>query len=151
MAPSPAPFPRRTAAFLLDQFVVLLSVTVPLAAVGVEVLTVGMPLAAIGLDIPLPVVPDGVFIALMGGAFTYHTLFEWLEGTTLGKHALGLAVVADDGSRLGFRGSLLRNALRLVDGLGYWGVATLVIVYRGDGKRLGDVVGRTLVVYRSER
>ncbi len=47
---------------------------------------------------------------------------------------------------LGVRGSFLRNAFRLIDGLGYWSVAVGVILYRGDGKRIGDVVGRTLVL-----
>ena len=82
----------------------------------------------------------------MGVAFVYHFLLEWLTDLTIGKRLLGLRVVADDGTPLGVRGSLLRNALRLIDGLLYWGVAVAIILLRGDGKRLGDVVGRTLVV-----
>jgi len=39
--------------------------------------------------------------------------------------------------------SFLWNAVRLVDGVEYWSVAVLPL--RGDGKRIGDVVGETLV------
>lgn len=130
--PSPAPFLPRTAAFLLDQFVVLVLVVVPLVVAGTDVLA--------------PVNRWPIFLALMAVAFVYHFLLEWLDGTTLGKRVFGLRVVADDGRPLGFRGSFLRNALRLIDGLGYWTVATVIIFYRGDGKRLGDVLGQTLVV-----
>lgn len=132
--PTPAPFPARTAAFLTDQVVVLVVVVTPLVAAGVDVLA------------------DGtwqlVFLALMLAAFAYHTVLEWATGTTIGKRAFGLRVVADDGRPLSLWGSILRNALRLIDGLGYWAVATAIVFYRGDGKRLGDVVGHTLVVRR---
>jgi uncharacterized RDD family membrane protein YckC len=133
----PAPLARRTAAFLVDQSVVLLSVVLPALALGIP----AGDLLAPGRVRTL------TFLLLMAAAFTYHLLFEWLTGWTPGKRPFGLRVVRDDGSRLDFRGSLLRNALRLVDGLGYWGIAVAVIVYRGDGKRLGDVVGGTLVVH----
>jgi len=130
--PSPAPFLPRTAAFLCDQVVVLVLVVGPLAVAGVDVLA--------------PANRTPIFLALMGAAFTYHFLLEWLFGTTLGKRGFDLRVVADDGQPLGLWGSFVRNALRLIDGLGYWTVATVILFYRGDGKRLGDVLGRTLVV-----
>jgi uncharacterized RDD family membrane protein YckC len=132
--PSPAPFSPRTAAFLFDQFVVLVSVVVPLVVAGVAVLA--------------PANRWPIFLALMLAAFFYHFFLEWHYGTALGKRPFDLRVVADDGQTLDIRGSFVRNALRLIDGLGYWTVATVVIVYRGDGKRIGDVVGGTLVVRR---
>lgn len=136
MAPEPASLVVRTPAFLLDQAVVSLLVVGPALLVGVpfaELLAPGRTRTV-------------VFLLLMAVAFGYHFLAEWLTGRTLGKRLFGLRVVGDDGSRLGVRGSFVRNVLRLVDGLGYWTVAVVVIVYRGDGKRLGDVLGHTLVV-----
>jgi uncharacterized RDD family membrane protein YckC len=132
--PVPAPLRVRTPAFLLDQLVVTLLVVVPALALGyrAELLTTPERTWA--------------FLAAMAVAFLYHLFAEWLTGTTLGKRALGLRVTGDDGTPLSFRGSFLRNALRLIDGLGYWSVAVAVIVYRGDGKRLGDWAGGTLVV-----
>jgi len=73
-------------------------------------------------------------------------VLEWQTGQTVGKYVFDLSAVADDGTPLDIWQSLLRNALRGIDGLGYWGVAVAIILYRGDGKRLGDIIGRTLVV-----
>jgi uncharacterized RDD family membrane protein YckC len=87
-----------------------------------------------------------VFLLLMGIAFVYHFLLEWQTGTTAGKQLFGLRVVRDTGGSIGPMESFIRNALRLIDGLGYWSVAVVVILLRGDGKRLGDMFGRTRVV-----
>ena len=132
----PAPLRARTPAFLCDQAVVLLLGVGPTVAAGV-------PLA----DVVSPgTTRRNVFLLLMGIAFVYHFLLELRTGTTVGKRLFGLRVVSDDGGPLGVSGSFLRNALRLVDGPGYWSVAVAIILVRGDGKRLGDVVGHTLVV-----
>jgi uncharacterized RDD family membrane protein YckC len=136
MSPDPAPLLRRTPAFLLDQFAVTLLVVPP-------VLVAGVPLG----DVLSPgETRRAVFLALMAVAFLYHFTLELRTGRTVGKRLFGLRTVQADGSPLTVRGSFLRNALRLVDGLGYWTVAVAVILYRGDGKRIGDVVGDTLVV-----
>lgn len=134
--PEPANLRRRTPAFLLDQVVVLLLVVPPVLGTSVSVAE---------LLAPGPT-RQRVFLVLMAVAFVYHHLFEWLTGRTPGKQVFGLRVVTTDGSPLTFGASLVRNALRLFDGLGYWSVAVAVIRYRGDGKRIGDVVGDTLVV-----
>jgi uncharacterized RDD family membrane protein YckC len=136
VAPEPASLWVRTPAFLLDQVVVLAVVVVPVLASGVE----AAALLAPGRTRTV------VFLLLMATAFAYHFLLEWRTGTTVGKRLFGLGVRADDGTALDWRASFLRNALRLLDGLGYWGVAVAVVLFRGDGKRIGDVVGGTLVV-----
>jgi uncharacterized RDD family membrane protein YckC len=115
----------------------------------VTLLGVG-PVVALGTPLAAVVSPGRtrtlVFLLLMAIAFVYHLLLEWRWGRTPGKRLFGLRVVGGDGSPLDFRGSFLRNALRLIDGLGYWSVAVLVVLVRGDGRRLGDVAGDTLVV-----
>lgn len=133
---APAPLVVRTPAFLCDQLLVIVAVVAPALALGV-------PFA----DLLTPSRPrTTAFLAAMAVAFLYHTLAEWLTGRTVGKALFGLVVVTDDGASLGLAPSLVRNALRLVDGLGYWSVAVVVILYRGDGKRLGDAAAGTLVV-----
>jgi uncharacterized RDD family membrane protein YckC len=136
MGPEPAALVRRTPAFLFDQFVVTLLVVPPVLAAGVPFGDVVAPGQT----------RQVVFLALMTVAFLYHFTLELRTGRTLGKRLLGLRTVQADGSPLTVKGSFLRNALRLIDGLGYWTVAVVVILYRGDGKRIGDVVGDTLVV-----
>lgn len=113
-----------------------------------------VPVIAAGVS-PAELVAPGdlrrnVFVLLMGIAFVYHTVLEFWTGTTLGKRLFGLRVVPDDGAPLSGPASVVRNALRLIDGLGYWSIAVAVILLRGDGKRLGDVVGGTLVVRDDE-
>lgn len=135
-APDPAPLLRRTPAFLLDQLVVVLLVVPPTLAAGVPFEAVVSP-----GQTRLTVV-----LVLMTVAFLYHLLLELWTGRTPGKRAFGLRVVQTDGTPPTARGVFLRNVLRLVDGLGYWTVAVAVILLRGDGRRLGDVAGDTLVV-----
>jgi uncharacterized RDD family membrane protein YckC len=132
----PAPLRVRTPAFLCDQVIVLLLGVVPVIGAGVPLTDVVTP----------GEVRRRVFVLLMGIAFVYHLVLEWQTGTTAGKRLFGLRVVRDDGTSIGPVESFVRNALRLIDGLGYWSVAVAIILLRGDGKRLGDLFGRTLVV-----
>jgi len=127
----------------------------PFHAVMAAVLCLGVvPALAVGVSVDALVSPGdtrrNVFVLLCGIAFVYHLLFEWASGQTPGKYLLGLEVVTDSGDSIGFRESLLRNSLRAIDGLGYWGTAVAVILLRGDGKRLGDIAGHTLVVSTAE-
>ena len=138
--PEPAPLRERTPAFLFDQLVVLSLGVIPVLAAGTPPKALIEPGA----------VRRNVFFLLMAIAFVYHFLLEWQTGQTVGKRLFRLVVVSETGREIGLVSSLLRNALRLIDGLGYWSVAVIVIVATGSGKRLGDFAGRTLVVRASE-
>lgn len=80
----------------------------------------------------------------------YMVLFEVLnQGRTPGKYWLGLRVVHDDGTPVGWTSSLTRNLLRFVDMLpfGYF-LGALSCLGHPAFKRLGDLAAGTLVVYR---
>ncbi len=80
----------------------------------------------------------------------YMALFEVLnQGRTPGKQIMGLRVVHDDGTPVGWSASLLRNLLRFVDMLpvGY-GVGAFTCLQHPLFKRLGDLAAGTLVIYR---
>ncbi len=80
----------------------------------------------------------------------YMVLFEVLnQGRTPGKQWLGLRVVHDDGTPVGWGASLVRNLLRFVDLLpfGYL-FGTLSCLAHPSFKRLGDIAAGTLVVHR---
>ncbi|MFC7059131.1 RDD family protein [Halovenus salina] len=111
----PAPLHTRTPAFLCDQAIVSVLGVVPTVAAGVPVAEVVSPGPT----------RRGVFVLLMGVAFIYHFILEWQTGTTVGKRLFGLGVRRDDGHEIGVVASFVRNALRLVDGLGYWGSRSL--------------------------
>ncbi len=105
----------------------------------------------------------GIIFSLMGNFGTglfllsyfliewlYPVLFElWKDGSTPGKKSLGIMVVQDDGTPVGMSASFLRNLLRSVDFLPFFYAVGLVCCgIRKDGKRVGDIVAGTLVIYR---
>ncbi len=82
----------------------------------------------------------------------YMVLFEVLnQGRTPGKQWMGLRVVHDDGTPVGWAASLTRNLLRAVDLLpfGYM-LGALSCLWHPSFKRLGDLAAGTLVVYREK-
>ncbi len=90
-----------------------------------------------------------MLIAFFSIEWLYPVIFEvWRNGSTPGKNSLGLSVVMDDGSRLSISASFLRNLLRVADFFPFlYVVGFCVSLSRNDGKRLGDLVAGTLVVY----
>ena len=76
----------------------------------------------------------------------------WSSGATPGKKIVGLKVVCDDGTPIGFSQSMLRSLLSWADMLpvGY-GFGLASCLSNPDFKRLGDRVAGTLVVYRDPR
>jgi uncharacterized RDD family membrane protein YckC len=80
----------------------------------------------------------------------YMVLFEVLnQGRSPGKQLLGLRVVHDDGTPIGWAASLTRNLLRFVDFLPFaYGLGILSSLNHPAFKRLGDLAAGTLVVYQ---
>lgn len=89
-------------------------------------------------------------ILLFVVSWWYMVLFEVLnQGRSPGKHWMGLRVVQDDGTPIGWSASLLRNLLRFVDLLpfGYF-LGAISCLHHPHFKRLGDLAAGTLVVHR---
>jgi hypothetical protein len=80
----------------------------------------------------------------------YPVLFEVLmQGATPGKRALGLAVVSDDGTPVGWGKSMTRNLLRTADFLPMlYGFGIVSVLIHKEFRRIGDIVAGTLVVHR---
>ncbi|MCC7080571.1 MAG: RDD family protein [Burkholderiales bacterium] len=73
----------------------------------------------------------------------------WADGATPGKRALGLMVLHDDGTPVGWPAALVRNLLRAVDFLpAAYGFGLAAMLLNGSFKRLGDIAAGTVVVYR---
>ena len=79
----------------------------------------------------------------------YYLLLEWLAGGTVGKMALGMKIVKVNGEKMDFVASLLRNLLRIVDGLFFYLVGAILIWKSDKKQRLGDRVAKTVVVAKS--
>lgn len=136
-------------------------IDLPLRPAGLvpRALAFAFDLGARGLVIGILAVP----LALLGNigiglgslllflvSWWYMVLFEVLnEGSSPGKQVMGLRVVQDDGTPIGWSASLIRNLLRFVDMLpfGYF-LGAISCLQHPHFKRLGDLAAGTLVIYR---
>jgi uncharacterized RDD family membrane protein YckC len=86
----------------------------------------------------------------LGGSFVlavflYHFISEASFMTTLGKAAMGLHIGVEEGrGRIG--ATAIRNALRIVDGIGLYLVGFLFATFTNRKQRVGDLVGKTVVL-----
>ncbi len=99
------------------------------------------------------------FLGKVGIGFTLITFFliEWFypvffevlnNGMTPGKKKMGIKVIHDDSTPVGWSASIIRNLLRAVDFLPLaYMTGVLSMVLNRQFKRLGDLTAGTLVVY----
>ena len=102
------------------------------------------------------------FLALLGGyggglLLILMFLLEWFypvvfelgrSGATPGKRSMGLKVVMDNGLPITPAASITRNLLRVADFAPFGNLAaSICMLLRPDGKRLGDLAAATLVVH----
>jgi uncharacterized RDD family membrane protein YckC len=81
----------------------------------------------------------------------YYIVLEATMGGTLGKRILGLRVVKLDGSPISWGESIIRNLLRIIDGIPAFIPYLLgaILIWTSPTKqRLGDRVAKTVVVRR---
>ncbi len=76
----------------------------------------------------------------------YFVVAEAAAGATLGKLAAGIQVQTTDGHRVGAGASVIRNVMRIVDGIGVYLVAALAVMLTKRHQRLGDLAAGTIVV-----
>ena len=78
----------------------------------------------------------------------YFVLLEGFnEGQTLGKSLVNIRVVTDSGGELEVEGAVIRNVLRIVDALPFLYIVGIVLISASnEEKRLGDMIGNTVVV-----
>ena len=90
----------------------------------------------------------GIIVLFLAVDLAYFTALEvWLRGQTPGKRTMGLRVTADSGGRPVPADLMLRNGLRLIDGLPIFMVVGAVVAWIDPhGRRLGDLAAGTVVV-----
>lgn len=81
-----------------------------------------------------------------GIALVYYVVMEATSGATLGKKAMGLKVVKEGGEPLDWQASIVRNLMRIIDGLFFYLVGAIVVWVSKRKQRLGDMAAHTLVV-----
>jgi uncharacterized RDD family membrane protein YckC len=97
----------------------------------------------------------------MGAVLLSGFVLEWLapvcfevlwHGQTPGKRVIGLTVLHDDGTPVGWQASFIRNTIRFVDFLPLaYATGFITMLINADGKRLGDLVAGTIVVHAPEQ
>ena len=128
---------RRAVAVIID------SILLMIVAWAVALLTGGTTEAGFNLQ-------GAPFFIVMVISFAYYIVMEKTSGATLGKMAMGLKVVKKDGSALDWGASIIRNLLRIVDGMFFYLVGAIVVWVSKNKQRLGDMAGGTLVVRAGE-
>ncbi len=94
-----------------------------------------------------PLITDPLCIAFLTIMVLYFVFLEGLIGVTFGKWVVGLRVVRVRGGRPGLVKSLLRNVLRLVDGLPALSILGIVLILTSTERaRFGDHIAGTRVI-----
>jgi uncharacterized RDD family membrane protein YckC len=82
----------------------------------------------------------------LGIGLAYFIVMEATRGATLGKLAMRLKVVKQDGTPMDWQASVVRNVLRLIDGFLFYLVGAIVVWVSKSRQRLGDMAAHTIVV-----
>lgn len=126
-----ARWPSRMVALVIDlavQYGLFLVVTIALAALHTD------------SDLASAIMLVAVVVVVMGYPIAFESLWR---GRSLGKAALGLRVVRDDGGPERFRHALVRGVLLPFE---VWGPALIASMVSKRGKRIGDLLAGTIVV-----
>jgi uncharacterized RDD family membrane protein YckC len=132
-----ARFPTRMLAHVIDMFVQV-----------VAYIILAVAIAASSRDLDAASLAALFLAAYVLVTVGYPVTFETLSrGRTLGKLALGLRVVGDDGGPERFRQALVRGLAAAIECWALFGVPALITsLFSSRGKRLGDVFAGTFVV-----
>jgi len=114
------------------------------AAVLVDVILVGVLTSIVGAGVGPGALAGVIGLVISFGYFIY---LEGTYGQTLGKMALDLVVVTEDGGDVDYGPAAIRTLLRLVDVLPVFYLVGFILMLVTDRKqRLGDIAADTVVV-----
>ena len=91
--------------------------------------------------------PAFLFFLIMTVIFLgYYTLLEGGAGASVGKLVCGIKVVDESGAKCSYRQAVIRNILRVVDGLFVYLVGAILVWKSPKRQRLGDRAAGTVVI-----
>jgi uncharacterized RDD family membrane protein YckC len=138
----PAGLVLRFVALLLDAIIVFLPMSFVIGLLsGGGYAERGPGYANAGIN-----VEGKAFLLLLVFGLCYYIFFESLSGATLGKRMVGIRVIGEDGTELGLGAAVVRNLLRLVDGLFFYLVGALFALASPRRQRLGDRAAGSIVI-----
>ena len=134
-----ARFPARILSRIIDMAVELVLFTIIAILVAIADANNSLDSATVAA-----LILTGFVLVIVGYPVAFETLSR---GRTLGKLALGLRVVADDGGPERFRHALVRALAGAVECWALFGVPALITsILSARGKRLGDIFAGTFVL-----
>lgn len=84
-------------------------------------------------------------------SFGYYIYLEGNYGQTIGKMALSIVVVTEDGDPIDYGPAAIRTVLRIIDALPFLYLLGIILIFVTDRKqRLGDIAADTVVVRAGE-
>ena len=157
---------RRARDPLATQFSRLLAVETPEhVVIQLELAGLGSRLAAASADLFLLFLGEWLLSVVMSASsdaywlravgvaigfaifWGYFVLFETFNsGRTPGKQLLGIRVVMETGHPVTWAAAVVRNLVRFVDGLTFFFLGFLMVLFHPQNKRLGDIAAGTIVV-----
>ena len=92
-------------------------------------------------------ISDPICLFFLFIIFAYLILMEAYVGWTIGKRILGIRVVDETDGKIGLLKSIIRNLLRLVDGLPAFNILGIILIAGSPREqRLGDRITKTYVI-----
>lgn len=88
----------------------------------------------------------GSLFGLIGIWLVYYAVMEATLGYTVGKMVMGIRVVQKDGSKCTWTSAIVRNLLRIIDGLFVYLVGAILVWSSPTRQRLGDRAADTVVI-----
>ncbi|MFC1982871.1 RDD family protein [Chloroflexota bacterium] len=73
-------------------------------------------------------ISDPICIVFLFIIFAYLILMEAYVGWTIGKRLLHMRVIDNSGNRIGLQKSIIRNLLRLIDGLPAFNILGIILI-----------------------
>jgi uncharacterized RDD family membrane protein YckC len=136
-----APLPRRCAALIIDSLA--MAGIFFLSAVLIALATDQMTENGFALGPGSTLLLFTLWVAIY---FAYFIAMEAFAAATLGKLTMNIGVVRTDGDGAGVTASVIRNLLRIVDGLAAYLVGWVAALLSPHRQRIGDRAAGTLVV-----
>ncbi len=111
---------------------------IALSGIVVMIMSIGLPGIPMGMWLLIWFFMEWGYFAASEGFF---------RGKTIGKHALSLRVIQDEGYPISFWSALLRNFLRAADFLPFFYCFGFIsMMFAGKFLRLGDIAAGTMVI-----
>lgn len=133
---------RRFFAHLLDAIVILVVYIVVGSSIAAQ--TGGMTES--GFEMQGGPALLAMAVTFLVALFYFAILESTRSGKTFGKMLLGIRVADADGGKAGFGQALMRNLLRLVDGMVLYLVGVIFVLTSQRRQRLGDRIAHTVVL-----